>query len=697
MRVFRKAPPKALLLAGDWSHRVPQPVQLKAQTQDLERSLDEELEALTKATELWIPLYSERPDGAEIRSLRAPATVLAGPGTMPWHRILWWPPAEFEPVTLVRHAWQETSRGAAPWPGSRPARAWLANGNTWLATLPVAMDGIEAWTAAGDGVGLGSRKVSVDGRFWPRAHLKDLLRLTMTQLDRQDARQWQDRVVILAPAGDSQARDAAVALSSWRQGDFDWRPVWSGALVVVLSLIWMFYLWLIDRKLAWGTSLLALALLTLLFAMVQYGLAAMNHWWLPLGVWSAWMLVSYALARTGFVLLSRLRRWLVLRDQAHQMMAQVSREKGERRAAFGYLKACQPVRYTQDLLMELAQDMERRREYADAVEVYRYLVSVSESHRRQLAGRIERLQQAADAGTRDRPVDGGQTLVMTSSELHRPELGRYQIEKVIGQGAMGVVYLGRDPKIGRSVAIKTLTLSSEFSGEELEEAKARFHREAETAGRLRHPNIVTVYDVGEEQDLAYIAMDFLRGRPLSDFVRKESLLPVPTVFHLMAQVADALAYAHGEGIVHRDIKPANMMYDAEQEQVVVTDFGIAFVTDNSKTRTGTILGSPYYMAPEQIEGKKVDGRADIFSLGVSLYQLLTGELPFQGDNLAALAYAIAKQDPPSVTGLRKGLPRGTVAVLKKALEKKREKRYQQASDMADALRKLMSASGGRSR
>jgi serine/threonine protein kinase len=183
-------------------------------------------------------------------------------------------------------------------------------------------------------------------------------------------------------------------------------------------------------------------------------------------------------------------------------------------------------------------------------------------------------------------------------------LGRYEIEKELGKGAMGVVYLGRDPKINRVVAIKTMALSQEFEADELVEVKERFFREAETAGRLNHANIVTMFDAGEEHDLAYIAMEFLKGKDLVPYAKPGNLLPLPRVMSIVARVADALSYAHENNVVHRDIKPANIMYEPESDQVKVTDFGIARITDSSKTKTGMVLGTPSFMSPEQLAGKE---------------------------------------------------------------------------------------------
>jgi serine/threonine-protein kinase len=265
-------------------------------------------------------------------------------------------------------------------------------------------------------------------------------------------------------------------------------------------------------------------------------------------------------------------------------------------------------------------------------------------------------------------------------------LGRYQIEKELGKGAMGVVYLGRDPKINRVVAIKTMALSQEFEADELVEVKERFFREAETAGRLNHTNIVTMYDAGEEHDLAYIAMEFLKGKDLVPYTKPDNLLPLPKVLSIVARVAEALSYAHENNVVHRDIKPANIMYEPESDQVKVTDFGIARITDSSKTKTGMVLGTPSYMSPEQLAGKKIDGRSDLFSLGVSLYQMITGTLPFVGDSMAQLMFKIANEPHPDIRGLRPGLSDALVALIDRALVKDPDQRYQTGAELAKDLK-----------
>jgi serine/threonine-protein kinase len=220
--------------------------------------------------------------------------------------------------------------------------------------------------------------------------------------------------------------------------------------------------------------------------------------------------------------------------------------------------------------------------------------------------------------------------------------------------------------------------------------KERFFREAESAGRLVHPNIVTIYDAGDDGDISYIAMELLSGSDLKEHTAKSRLLPVDLTLEIIAKVADALDYAHAQSVVHRDIKPANIMR-LNNGQIKVTDFGIARITSQSKTATGTVMGTPSYMAPEQLAGRKVDGRADLFSLGVMMYELLTGEKPFTGESVATLMYRIANEPHAPVLSLRADLPLGCNDIVNKALQKDPDKRYQSGAAMAADIRALSHA------
>ena len=265
-------------------------------------------------------------------------------------------------------------------------------------------------------------------------------------------------------------------------------------------------------------------------------------------------------------------------------------------------------------------------------------------------------------------------------------LGRYVIERRIGKGAMGAVYLAKDPRINRAVAVKAIPIEQEFEDEELKEARLRFYREAESAGRLTHPNIITVFDAGEDKGLAFIAMEYVPGIALKDFTDPKRLLAPKRALDLVASTAEALDYAHNQGVIHRDIKPANLLYNPKEGSLKITDFGVARLTDNNRTKTGIVLGTPMYMSPEQLGAEKLTGHSDLFSLGVTLYELLIGEVPFKADNIAALMTKITTDDPAPIATRRAGLVPGIDAVLAKAMAKRPEDRFTCGAEMAIALR-----------
>lgn len=264
------------------------------------------------------------------------------------------------------------------------------------------------------------------------------------------------------------------------------------------------------------------------------------------------------------------------------------------------------------------------------------------------------------------------------------QLGRYEIVSELGQGAMGVVYKARDPLIDRIVAIKTINLS--LALDEKEEYEGRFYQEAKAAGRLSHPNIVTIYDVGKSDDIAYIAMELLEGRELRDILNGGQRLPVDEVLAIVMQVARGLAYAHEKGIVHRDVKPSNIMV-IHEGHAKITDFGIArMASAGVRTQTGMVLGSPKYMSPEQVMGKLTDQRSDIFSLGVMLYEMLTGQPPFIGENVNAIMYQTLNAIPAAPGSMNPMVPDMLNFIVAKALAKGLDNRYQNAKDFADDLR-----------
>jgi Protein kinase domain len=271
-------------------------------------------------------------------------------------------------------------------------------------------------------------------------------------------------------------------------------------------------------------------------------------------------------------------------------------------------------------------------------------------------------------------------------------LGRYRLLDELGRGAMGAVYRAVDPLIEREVAVKTLL--PELPAEILAEVRERFLREARSAGRLNHPNIVTIYDVGEQDGIAYIAMELLEGRSLQQVLRERSRLPAATAADIAAQVADALDHAQQYRIVHRDVKPANVMI-APSGRCKLTDFGIAYVPTSTMTQTGEALGSPRYMSPEQVLGVTVDGRSDIFSLGVVLYEMLAGRNPFQRESDTTplpVMHRIAAEPHLPVRSLDPTLPEAFDRILARALAKKQQDRYARAADMAAELRRALGES-----
>lgn len=280
-------------------------------------------------------------------------------------------------------------------------------------------------------------------------------------------------------------------------------------------------------------------------------------------------------------------------------------------------------------------------------------------------------------------IDPERAYATMASEIATEKLGRYEILCELGQGAMGVVYKAVDPLIDRIVAIKTIKFDP--TNAESVNFEERFYREAKSAGRLNHPNIVTIYDVGKSDDAAYIAMEYLEGEQLKAILDVHTPMSIKRIADIAAQIAEGLAYAHKNGIVHRDIKPANVML-LQGDRIKITDFGIAHMSTSSGTLAGTVLGSPRYMAPEQVVGKAVDGRSDLFALGVLLYEMLTGESPFEGDNINTTMYRIVNEAPVLPKTLAPRIPEAFDYIVAKALAKHPDARYQNAADMAHDLR-----------
>lgn len=264
------------------------------------------------------------------------------------------------------------------------------------------------------------------------------------------------------------------------------------------------------------------------------------------------------------------------------------------------------------------------------------------------------------------------------------QIGRYEIIEEIGCGGMGLVYKARDPNIGRLVALKVIKLSFEADDEMTEEMHERFAREARAAGILHHPNIVTIFDAGEDDGVPYIAMEYVEGVTLEHLLAPEEIMPPDQVNLIIRQVAEGLAYAHDNGIVHRDIKPANILV-TEEGTAKIMDFGIARLAGSDLTRRGVVMGSPSYMSPEQVTGRVVDHKSDIFSLGVILYQCITGERPFPGENPTVISYRIVREEPPDPSELNPSNPSAYDRVVKISMAKRSEDRYDSAKEMARDL------------
>jgi serine/threonine-protein kinase len=488
----------------------------------------------------------------------------------------------------------------------------------------------------------------------------------------------------------------ATAMSNLMAGDYLVRAPWLSLLETALMLV------IGLAALLWGQALPpTLAAMTGLLAVT--GLLGAEAYLLSIGIWTqlatAAAFVPVCLATVRF-LKPRAAVAVAAPPQAaaneYAPAAKAVNAADELDLAFSMLRHQPPTEHVKKRLYDVALEHARQRDLAKAERVLRHLVSLDPQYRnagdklKKLAG----LRLAAPAAAPEAnapPAAPAPKPVPEKDDLSGQTIGRYQIEQPIGRGAMATVYLGRDPKINRRVAIKTIALAEEFSDTDLDNARTQFLREAESAGRLNHPNIISIYDAGEDGRVAYLAMEYFPGKPMSYYAQQGHLLPPGQVLDLMARAAEALHYAHKQHVVHRDVKPANLLYDATTDTFKITDFGIARLTDTSRTKTGIILGTPSYMSPEQLAGTGVTGQSDLFSLGITLYQLLTGAPPFRADSIPRLMQKIAHERHQPLAQIRDDLPATLDEVLDRALAKDPADRYPSGRAMALALRDCCSS------
>jgi CHASE2 domain-containing sensor protein/predicted Ser/Thr protein kinase len=516
---------------------------------------------------------------------------------------------------------------------------------------------------------------------------------------------FRDKIVILGPIAPGIGDRFVTPISSSLPGieviansvsnilkeQFFVRPQWITFAELLLILLFGLYVSFLLPRLRAGTGAVITLLLFLFYGTAGTILFFNYNIWLKITPQLILLTLGYILVVSRHFLITEKTKEKVEADsvETNKALGLSFQQQGLLDLAFEKFRRC-PMEEpgVKDLVYNLGLDYERKRQFNKALSAYNLIVEDG-SEFKDLWERIPRIKGAES------------TLIFGESGSHpgdiraplgdldtKPTLGRYEISGELGRGAMGVVYKGVDPTIHRTVAIKTLQLS-EFEEEELAEIKQRFFREAESAGLLNHPNIVSIYDAGEEHDLAYIAMEYLNGEDLVKFTKKQNQLPLRDVLEIITQVADALDYAHSKDVIHRDIKPANIMRLMETGTVKVTDFGIARITSSSKTKTGVVLGTPAYMSPEQVSGKKIDGRSDIFSLGVVLFEMLAARKPFVSDDITSLMFQISKERHPSITKINPKIPPVMEKILDKALSKDVEQRYHKAGLMAAHLRKVV--------
>ena len=516
---------------------------------------------------------------------------------------------------------------------------------------------------------------------------------------------FRDKIVILGPTAPGIGDRFVTPISSNLPGleiianstsnilreKFFVRPQWITFIELGIILLFGLYISFLLPRLKAGTGAIITLILFICYGTTGTILFFHSDIWLKIMPQIVLLILGYILVVSIRFFITERTKEKVEADsvETNKALGLSFQQQGLLDLAFDKFRKC-PIGEpgVKDLLYNLGLDYERKRQINKALVAYSTIME-DDSDFKDLSERMPKLKGVESTmifgAPTSHPGDIGATIDGMDT---KPTLGRYEVTGELGRGAMGIVYKGSDPTIHRTVAIKTLRLT-EFEEEEIPDIKERFFREAESAGLLNHPNIVSIYDAGEEHDLAFIAMEFLNGVDLEEFTDKEKLLPLRDVLHIAAQVARALGYAHSKNVVHRDIKPANIMMLKDTGDIKVTDFGIARITSSSKTKTGVILGTPSYMSPEQVSGKKLDGRSDIFSLGVVIFEMLTGEKPFVSEDITSLMFQITREKQPSVRQINPKIPPVVEKIIDKALAKDINQRYQEAGQMAEHLNKMV--------
>ena len=703
---------EALLRKNRKTLRTRQLRELEREVREARRNLDQDatLEAMLKKTRrLYLAVYPQGTNGAQAElpaDIVRRATLKLDPTglTLPRYRRLRHPLARFtRQASGVGHAgfavMDNTTQRRLPLLVTHGEQIIPALA-LWLATDGA---GRNAVRLADGRLMLGERTLPVDaqGRLWPGFYVNESGGPTFAHLSAAaildgevapaditgkrlivsiTATDYSDYFAVPATLPFSRADLIANLATAIANDDLFEQPPWAD-MARWLALLGVFLIMIfVYPRFSAGVAVLTTLLVAGGLVIASLFLLMKPQLWVDFVTPALFLVVGHVLLGAWFVATRERGKLQEELAESNRMLAVALQAQGQLDQAMDRLRHTTVIdKGALEVAYGLAQDFESRRQFGKAADVYDYILQHDSSFRdvAERKARVSKVDEAAVVHTSGSIIIEG----MDST----PTLGRYEIEKEIGRGAMGTVYLGRDPRINRTVAIKTLSLADSFGGMNLQDVIRRFFREAETAGKLNHPNIVTVYDAGQEHDLTWMAMEYLDGRDLTHYVNKKKKAKVDWVLEVIWQAAGALDYAHGEGIVHRDIKPANIMYLPEDDSIKITDFGIARLMDASTTKTGTALGTPCYMSPEQISGKKVDGRSDFFSLGITMYELLTGQLPFEGDSLPALVFQITSKRHKAITQLRRNLPPCVKTIVDKLLQKDPKDRYPDGAAIQAAI------------